>query len=318
MPSAKGLDRVVDLRKRKPGTHLADQAPLPLRPQKRISPVRARRRRTRLIILSISVSVLVAAALVASYVSYLPRYSVLSVTVQGLPAQAGAQNVAPNLVTDYAESIIYNGSRHFLSRANIFLYPKSLIEKDIPLEFPRIAQATVSSPSFLSNSIVVSVAERQVFALWCLPAQAGDGNGDCYEMDQSGFIFAQAPANATSSGEYIFSGGVSTSTPPIGQTFAPGHTQGLVAFLQLLGQSGFTPLGADIESDQDFTVPLQQGFYVYASFGEDPGTLVNDLQLVLSQALSGQQQNLEYIDLRFGDKVYYKLKGQDEASTTPQ
>jgi hypothetical protein len=95
---------------------------------------------------------------------------------------------------------------------------------------------------------------------------------------------------------------------------------GLAVFLQLLGQAGFTPEGAAIQSDEDFTVPLAQGFSIDASFGQDAGQLVNNLQLILSSsALQGQEQNLEYVDLRFGDRVYFKLKGQDQqqASSTP-
>lgn len=299
--------KIVDLRKRKPGQHRADQSPLPLYPQRRTSPVRARRRRARVIAVVVCIAALISLGLAASYVSYLPAYSVTSVMVQG------AQAVPADLIADYAESIIYDGSHHFFSRANIFLYPKALIEKDIPLEFPRIASASISSLSLVSGTIQVRVVEREPFALWC------NGNGNCYDMDQGGFLFAQARSDATSSGEYIFSGGISTSSPAIGQVFAPGHTQGLVAFLQLLSRSGFTPLGASVQSDQDFTVPLAQGFSVDASFGEDPGALAADLQLVLSSnALSGQQQNLEYVDLRFGDKVYYKLKGQDQQQTSPQ
>ena len=303
--------RVVDLRKTKPGGHLFDQAPLPLSPQRRVSPVRTRRRRARLIASALVVAIIIALALIASYVSYLPRYSIGQMQV------SGAQNVSANAIADYAETIIYDGSHHFFSRANIFLYPKALIEKNIPLEFPRVRSAVVSRPSPLSNAVTITITERQPFAVWCLPAQAGEGTGDCYDMDKDGFIFVATSASASSSAEYVFTGGVSTSTTPIGQTFAPGHAQGLVVFLQLLGQAGLTPEGASVQSDEDFTVPLQEGFSVYASFGQDPGALVSNLQLVLSSsALSGQEQNLEYVDLRFGNKVYYKLKGQSQQTAS--
>ena len=269
--------------------------------------MRVRRRRTRIITVSIIAALLVALTLVLSYLSYLPRYSITSVDV------VGAQSVSPNAVADYAESIIYNGSHALFSHANIFLYPRSLIEQDIPQKFPRVQSASVSRASLLSNAITVTINERQLFALWC------DAANNCYDMDKTGFIFANASANASSSNEYIFSGGTSTSTSAIGQTFAPGHTQGLVAFMQLLAQAGFTPLGAQVQSDEDFTVPLSEGFSVYASFGQDSGTLVSNLQLVLSsQALQGQEQNLDYVDLRFGDKVYYKLQGQSQQAAASQ
>jgi hypothetical protein len=43
------------------------------------------------------------------------------------------------------------------------------------------------------------------------------------------------------------------------------------------------------------------------------------LELVLSSdALQGKEGQLEYIDLRFGDRVYYKLRGQEEVTGATQ
>jgi cell division septal protein FtsQ len=298
----------------------APQPPRNSERTKRAVPLRVRRRRTRLIALSAIVVIVIALVFGASYASYLPQYSIRSISV------SGSQSVPTQLISQYAESIIFNGSRHFFSRANIFLYPRALIEKDIPLEFPRIESAQITRTSLTGTAITINVTERQPFALWCLSGEA-DTSASCYEADQTGFIFAAVPAAAASSTQYVFSGGIATSsdprtnsqTDPIGQTFAPGHMPGLVVFLHLLGQAGFTPEGAAIQSDEDFTVPLAQGFYIDASFGQDAGQLVSNLQLILSSsALQGQEQNLEYVDLRFGDRVYFKLKGQSQqqASST--
>ena len=64
---------------------------------------------------------------------------------------------------------------------------------------------------------------------------------------------------------------------------------GILALLQMLGQAGYTPTGATVENAQDFWVPLTQGFYIKASFGEDPENIVSNLQLVLSSdSLAGK------------------------------
>jgi hypothetical protein len=85
--------------------------------------------------------------------------------------------------------------------------------------------------------------------------------------------------------------------------------------LELLSRAQFNPQGATVVNDQDFTVPLAT-YYLKASFGEDTGLLMRNLQLVLaSDALQGKQDAVEYIDLRFGSRVYYKLKGMAEAKS---
>jgi cell division septal protein FtsQ len=305
---------VIDLRPRQGGRKPpAGQQPLfsarPSRAPKETKkplPLRARRRRVRAAIALAVLLVCVGIAWGISYASYLPQFSVGEITV------VGAQDVSPQLVQGYVETILEDGSHHFLSRQNIFLYPRAVIERDVVAFFPRISSATISRASLFSRDLTVSVSERQAFALWC------DGSAQCYEMDKGGFVFAQSAATSSST-EYVFQGGIATSSSPIGQSFVTAHLPGIVALLTELGQSGFTPQGASVESDEDFSVPLREGFALKASFGESADTLVKNLQLVLSSdALQGKEQELEYVDLRFGDRVYYKLQGQAEASSTPQ
>jgi cell division septal protein FtsQ len=268
------------------------------------------------------------------WLSYRQEFSIQNVSV------TGAQLISPQLVSDYVESILNNGSHQYLSRTNIFLYPKTVIERDVVANFPLIKSAQVSRSSIFSTTLDVSITERTPYALWC---QAVD---NCYVMDDSGFIFAPSTASSSIATSYAFTGGVAgiysalstTSTSstgslqpssgqassvqsvtsqanPIGQVFAASHLSGLVALLTLLGQSGFSPSGASVENEQDFTIPLAQGYFLKASFGESPDQLVHNLQLVLSSdALRGKQAELEYIDLRFGNRVYYKFVGQPQSS----
>lgn len=343
----------------------------PERPGRRVSPVRSRRRRTRIIILCVILALIGLAVYGVSWVSYLPKYSVGTVTV------IGTDQVPSTDVFNYVESLLHIPGHPFLSKDNIFLYNPGAIGREIVGYFPRIATATLSRASLFSTAVTVTVTERQPYALWC----TDDTDTDCYEMDDTGFIFMQAPgpgnaqsgivddtgeavdasttdstASSTSgqagspqaasstvssapaaaaiqsSQQYVFEGGLgigtstdatssadwsATSTSPIGQTFVGAHMPAIVALLQMLGQAGFTPTGATVENAQDFWVPLTQGFYIKASFGEDPGSIVSNLQLVLSSdALAGKESQLQYVDLRFGDRVYYKLQGADETQTS--
>lgn len=270
-------------------------------------PLRARRRRARAAGLLIVLLCVAGIGWGVHYISYLPQFSVQTVAV------SGTEKVPPKLVEEYVNTILDDGSYHFLSRKNILLYPQAVIERAVVGFFPRIASVSVSRSSVASTELLVAVTERQPFALWC------DSSGGCYQMDKDGFVFAEIPASAASSTEYTFRGGIATSTNPIGQTFIPAHLPALISFLNGLGQAGFTPLGAAIESDTDFSVPLQRGLVLKASFGENADLLVKNLNLVLSSdALADKTNDLEYVDLRFGDRVYYKLKGEAETTGASQ
>ncbi len=268
-------------------------------------PLRARRRRVRALVALIVLIAIAALLWLVSYVSYLPRFQVGSIAV------VGAQNVPSRLVQAYTETLVHDGVRHFLSQDNIFLMNAKVLGREIVGYFPRIKSAQVDRESMLATALTITVVERTPFALWC-----SDAN-DCYTMDESGFIFASAIASSTE--QYVFKGSmsISSSSNPIGHSFALAHLPGILALLQILSQAGFTPQGATLVNDQDFWVPLKNGFYIKASFGEDAGALVRNLQLILSSdAIQGREDQVEYVDLRFGNRVYYKLKGGSETKAS--
>ncbi|MEK9154173.1 MAG: hypothetical protein AAB798_01745, partial [Patescibacteria group bacterium] len=128
---------------------------------------------------------------------------------------------------------------------------------------------------------------------------------------------ARATSSAKTLSSYVFRGGLpaqtglSSTTAAIGQQYLPGNFAGVLALLERLGQAGFSSSEIIVKDDQDFSVRLQQGFEIRVSYGADAGALVKNLELILaSEPLRGKESELEYVDLRFGNRVYYKLKGK--------
>ncbi len=327
--------KVIDLRKGSP----RDQAPLfslrtsrePESP-KRPTPLRVRRRKARAVAAFVVLLIIASVLWGMSWVSYLPRFSIGSISV------TGTQQVPERLIQNYVETIINDGSYHVFSRSNMFLYPRSGIEKAVEIFFPRIKSAKISRESLLATAMTVAVEERRPFARWCLPAQAGaDSLTRCYVMDEGGFIFAEEPNSSSvlsPKTQYVFRGSLpaqagSPQANPIGQRFAPAHLPGLLALLEFLGQAGFDPQGGTIDNDRDFLIPLimdlplptgrqvpgRQEFILKVSFGQDVNALIKNLQLVLSSdPLKGKESQLEYVDLRFDNRVYYKLFSEGESA----
>ena len=280
----------------------------------RKSPLRARRRRVRILFALVGVLAIVSTAYGISWISYLPRFSLLSVTV------AGTENVSPRIVKAYIETRLFDSLYPFLSRQNIFLYPRAELEKQVTEYFPRIRTVEITREALLAKSVVVTVEEREARGRWCT------GSGECYLLDESGFIFAPEATSSPSTVQYTFTGTLlSAGSParapraggPVGQTFLPEHFLGVFTLLQELARAGFTPRGALVENlpaqagEQDFSIPLAKGYILRVSFGSELEKIVRNLELVLSSdALRGRENELEYIDLRFGNRVYYKFREQ--------
>ena len=338
---------IIDLRGRgRPRPPVPPSSAGSQRPEQRPLPLRSRRRRSRALAIVAGIIALLAALWGISYVSHLPQYSIRAIEV------SGAERLSQKLVRAYAETVLYDGSYHVFSRQNTLLYPREAIERAVGTFFPRIKSVTISRTSLSAGVASITIKERAPYALWCAPIAGtggGSGSGQCYFMDEGGFIFAERPSvaggTADTMTQYVFKGGVpayagvpADSTPsnssrqtgsttlvtesslqatssPIGQRFALTHLAGLVSLLNSLGQSGYHPEGVTLNENNDFSIPLFEGFFIKASFGSQPMTLARNLDLVLaSDALRDKHDKIEYIDLRFGNRVYYKLFSEGESS----
>jgi cell division septal protein FtsQ len=300
--------KIVDLRGKQTGLQLPHTLS---RSEKRESsaPVRlrARRRRTRILIAFAAFIVLCGWIYAAHWLSYRPQYELNAVNVGGVQAVPVAD------IQHFVDGIIHDGKNHFFSEANIFFYPRSLIEQDLIRNFPRIKTVVITRPSIMSRTLVVTVSERQSFALWC--PSFSTASDQCAQMDESGYLFAPYDASTTPATSYIFAGEAS-STLQIGQTFEQDHLPGILSLLHMLDQSAVRPLGLIVGSDSDFSVPTQEGYTLKLSFGEDVADVLKNLKLVLtSSPVKDKLADLEYIDLRFGNRVYYKMKGGPDPQT---
>jgi cell division septal protein FtsQ len=296
--------RIIDLRKGSsaPAARSRSLAPVHARKEKRASPLRARRRRHKIMFGGVVLLLLSGMVYGVHWLSYLPQINIQTIQVRG------EEHMPEGVLHSYVESQLSDGTYRFLSRTNMFLYPRAALEKGIESSFPRIRSARVFREDPLSTVLIVEAQERQPFAQWCMTL------ANCFQMDDTGYVFAEAASSshAAYSSPYTFTGDILDS--PIGKTYIPGHLPGVLALLRMLQQRGdFIPTGVSIDGEQDFSVQFEDGFMLKASFGQDADTLARDLQLVLSSdALVGKESELEYVDLRFGNRVYYKMNGEEQ------
>jgi cell division septal protein FtsQ len=224
--------------------------------------------------------------------SHIEKFAVRDVAVEGavrLPAEALSASV---------ESGLQNEGFQLFSRRNIFLYPAGAIEETLREEFPRIQKVSLSRNALLAQAVTVTVEERKPYASWC------DADSACFVMDKSGFIFdatGEPPEKA-----YVFRGGLAPFEP-IGQTFLRGSFYTMIKLLEDVTAAGYTPEGITVESEKDFSIPLTDGPRLLVPFDMETTDILRNLETTLSaDAVKDRLSSLEYIDLRFGNRVYYK------------
>jgi cell division septal protein FtsQ len=271
----------------------------PYREPKRATPLRVRKRRKRYIIAVLALALIAAVLYGIHWVSYRPQYTIQTIHV------SGTVTLAPDDIRGRIESF-FASQRSLISPKSIFRYHGAAIEQYLETDILHIAHATVSHPSLFSDELDVQIDERVPFARWCAP------DSRCFFIDQTGFIFSPETPDIQAPEPLIFYGGVSDPNNPLGHYVAVARFPSALALSRALGQAGFAPADVSIDSDTDLTVHLQDSFAVRAAFGADAYALVRDLKLILaSDPLKDHLADIEYVDLRFGNRVFYKLKGQE-------
>ncbi len=213
-------------------------------------------------------------------------------------------------------------------KTNLFLYPKTKIKNKLSDAHKRLTDIDVSVSR---QKMIVSVSERSPEYTWCgeVPP-VEEKEEECFFLDKEGYIFDEAPYF---SGEVYFkfygiiesksdkkieevSGG---ALSPTGQYVALGYFEKLIALKNVLKEIDLSPIVIYIEEGENLKIFLSRdqvltnGPYVTIKKNSDFQKMAENLKAAietdpLKSKFKNEYSKLEYIDLRFGNKVYYKFK----------
>lgn len=262
----------------------------------RSSKLRQKRKRIFIIKLCLLVVVLVALFVALVVVSRLDRLSIRSIVIEG------NEQVQSDDVISTVEEVLVPKYLGLFPRKNIFLYPKKEIVEMIREKYPHFREVVLEVPR--PNTLLIKVLERKVAALWC-------AESDCYFLDEFGFVFSSAPI--FSDGVFIIYGGY-FSESPIGKVYiSEAYFKELTAFISLLSKN--TPMAFTIERvmstpENDIEMMTKDGGVIRLRQVDSLVEIYNNLATVLAENVFSEPEEMEYIDLRFGNKVYYKKVGE--------
>lgn len=207
----------------------------------------------------------------------------------------------------------------FLPKTNILYYPQNDIESALRVKFKRLKEIDLSIKS--NQTLAVTVTEYEPSYTWCgLVAPGLNSNIDqkCYFMDSEGYIFDEAPY--FSGGVYFKFYGLDENINienPVGVYFLKDKFVEILKFKTRIEELGMKPTALSVNREGDTS------FFLYSKSAAAPEIIFkidSDLDIVaenLQTALSTEPlkskfknyySSLQYIDLRFGNKVYNKFR----------
>ena len=266
-----------------------------------------KKRRKQGIILSILIVVVIGSFL--STLAFLSRakfFHIDTVVVMGTVL------VPRTSIESIVASEIGGSYMHLFAKDNIFLYPSDNIREDITHDLPPVSQVSFKRNGF--HELDVTVTERKASGQSC-----DSTTGDCYFIDEQGFVYAKAPQ--FSPGVYITYASAST-TPTLGTYLAgPEYFEPAHQAINFFSSMGLTVHGITIPNSH-MPISAQNDDYSIALKNPTIGTTTTDIVVYFNTSAPLDRsftyftafwnhetnKNFKTIDLRYGKDIVYTMQ----------
>lgn len=203
-------------------------------------------------------------------------------------------------------------------KSNFLIYPRRKIEKEINFNLKRIKEISFNIKNFKTLDIEINEYEGKY--LWCglvIPILNTDLDQKCYFLDEYGYIFDEAPYF---SGDVYFKfyGDIDDKkNNPSGTYYLSQKFKSIISLKNNLEKMDLKPTSFYFEDSNQVNISLSSEPFMGPRiiFKKDANyeKIAENLQAVLAtdsfkEKFQKNFYSLEYLDLRFGNKVFYKFK----------
>jgi cell division septal protein FtsQ len=145
------------------------------------------------------------------------------------------------------------------------------------------------------KTLRVEIKERAPESLYCADT--------CYFIDAKGIIYEKAPS--FSEGVYVMyrDPNRATSTDPLGTSVASEEAFTLAKkYIDYLPVLGLTPTTVSFTTKNEIKIELRGNGYILINLDREYNETIQNITTVIQEGV----KEFEYIDVRFGNKIYYK------------
>ncbi len=209
-------------------------------------------------------------------------------------------------IIEEAQKILLGKYFWLIPRSNAFFYPKDEITAALNEKFPRFKSISLNLEGL--DKLAITVEEREPAALYCQNANA------CFFMDDTGFIFSEAPT--FSSDVYLPYYSESYIIDPVGESYVSSvEFSKLKEFVASLPQLGIEPVAAKT-LERHYEIELPAGGILMWPRDTEAARAYSNLEAFLSSPEIKSQEDflerIETLDLRTENKVFFKFRSNGQ------
>jgi cell division septal protein FtsQ len=207
---------------------------------------------------------------------------------------SGNQKVSTEDIRNSVEANIPKKILLFNSRS-IFLVNLEKIEKELLGSFSQI-NMVIFDRNF-PRKLIISIEERK-------PVAIAEKGGDDFFLDDKGIIFEEVFERSS----WLVIKDQDFNQVELGERMIEEEKLTLILEIKSeLKESGIRINLAEVINHQRVNVKTLEGWEIYFNLEDDIAQQVFNLITVLKEKIPSEKRgNLEYIDLRFGNQIYYK------------
>jgi cell division septal protein FtsQ len=222
---------------------------------------------------------------------------------------SGGETISHKQVEDIARQKLNGSYIKFIPHAFAFLYPHEGIVEAIR-EIKRIKNLSVVRTS--GSKLTIKFDEYMPHALWCKES-ASEG---CFFLDENGYSFSPAPS--LSGGSFLRFVSIAMDPQEHTQAFEVDQYKKVHELVALFAQAGWYISKAEVDGAGDVFFSIVDGGEFKVSLKQSAQeTMANMLTVLNSEKFSHiKPGNFEYVDLRFGSKVFVNEVTLATATTT--
>jgi len=189
-----------------------------------------------------------------------------------------------------------------LNYRNIFLTSEIRIKNDLLKKFPQISELEVKK-NLIKREIKITIKEREEFGIVCQ-----ENSQNCFYIDRKGIIFKEAPQ--TSGSLIVLIKDYSQRDYGLGERVFEENTIKFIFETKefLASEINLKILDFDILSfpPEDMKALTNEDWYILFNLQKEAEDQLSALKGVLEEKIKDERKNLEYVDLRIENRVYYK------------
>lgn len=243
-------------------------------------------------------------ALLITGIWYGTRISSLTISMVSVD---GSETIPEETVREIVNDNLEGEYWHLIPHRFVWFYPEEKILSQLN-QIERIKDVKIESVS--GTKLNVAYNEYVPYALWCAKK-----NDTCYFIDRKGFAFGEAPSLLGGSLIRYFK---TDKEPQLRTRFIDDNFSNTIKFSELVSEVGWYVNEVEIDSVGDVFYVLGGESELYTTLTTDPYETFSYLETLINAKEFSHLEpgNFNYIDLRFGEKLYVKEGKEEVASST--